>query len=108
MNLPAYLLDFKNITNPDGIIKSLSDWTIDQLSERTFEIFGREYTKKDLLNFYQCIGKDGHIFIYDYESGVEYYRPKHPKNRRKFEAKDSDLDVLTVQRILSYLDDRQD
>ena len=106
--MPSYLLDFKNITNASGIQDCLRDWTLTRLSERTFKVIGREYNRTDLIRLYQFIGSNGHIFIYDFENGSEYFWPKHPTGRRQERAINSDLDTQTLQCITEFEASQQD
>jgi hypothetical protein len=103
--MPQYLLDFKNITNPSSIQKCLIDWSADirKHSERTFELNGRDYNRTDLVRLYQFVGAGGHIFIYDYENGYEFFYQKRPKGRKLARAKDSDLDIQTLRCISEFL-----
>lgn len=102
MSTPNYLFDFKNITVPSLLDNALTDWKLTKISERTFELTGREYTRTDLISLYGCIGSDGHIFIFDYQTGDEFYLPKRPKGRKRDTARDSDLDSQTLQAIAEF------
>lgn len=107
MKTISYLFDFKNIINQSSLEGCLKDWTVKKVSDRTFEVSEREYDRTDIVKFYQYIGTDGHIFIYEFESGKEYYRPKHLKGHKQGRAKDADLDINTVHRLSAYLASRQ-
>lgn len=108
MKTSCYLFDFKNIVNPSGIQDCLKHWTIKQLSNRAFEVTGREYTRADLIRLHQFIGKDGHIFVYDFENQHEFFYQKHPRGRMQERARDSDLDTQTLHRIEEFLADQPD
>jgi hypothetical protein len=101
--MPRYLLDFKNITKMSHIEECLKGLQVDakkslkKLSERTFEIDARDYTRVDLVQLYQFIGEGGHIFIYNYTSGEELFYQKRPRGRKKAKAKDSELDAQTLR-----------
>lgn len=103
MNHPTYLFDFKNVTSLIGVEKVLSDWSVNKLSDRSFEATGRDFTRSDIIQLYQWIGPDGHIFVYDFQTKGEYYRQKNPAGRKRSVARDSDLDTLTLQAIESFL-----
>ena len=94
-----YIFDFKNIANLEQIQKVFSSWDITQYSDRCFEARGKEWDRTDILQLYQWIGHDGHIFVHNCQTMEEYYRQKNPRGRRRFVAQDSDLDSVSLLRI---------
>lgn len=99
----AYLLDFKNITNLARLEECLSDWEIKKISDRIFQISGRDFVNKDMEHLYHAIGVNGHIFVYDYQNQSERFYQRHPKGRKRWIARDADLDAQTVSLIEQYL-----
>jgi len=108
MENPTYLFDFKNITKPEKLQEFLKNWKIEKISDRCFQVGGRNYTKEDLMGFYQCLGRDGHFFIYDYRDKSEFFYQKSPKGRKRDVAKDSDLDTQTLHLIQEHQDNQSD
>lgn len=98
-----YIIDIKNLQRPEQLKEKLKRrWKVTELSDRTFEVEGREFTIADVRDMWPNVGKDGHVFSYDTELGTEYYRPNQPKGRKRNVARDEDLDPKTVEVVGDY------
>ena len=85
---------------------ALKDWTVVKLSERCFSLSGRQWTHTDVCRLWQIIGHKGHVFLFDLQSGQEYYRQKGvPMIYNEQRKPNNALDSQTVLLVDQFLQD---
>lgn len=101
--MSKYVIDIKNSARPEQLKELLEGkWKVKQLSERTFEAEGDPCGRPDLRDMWAKLGNDGHVYVYDTETGSEAFHQRKPKGRKREVARDEDLDPKTVEVVGDY------